>query len=102
MPASPNWLSGMVFGPGAIGSVTEKPSFTAPFATDASNVTLLPQHGTLLLVSHCEVAPEVTQTSFPRTGVLPPLGKSNGMGMSPAVPFGVAYSGALEVPVLAG
>src|SRR5438034_93531 len=69
----------------AIGSVTVV-LLTAPSANPAAlRFTRLPQPGTELAEKHWLFAPVVTHLRSPRTGVPPPLVKSNVISTSPAV-----------------
>src|SRR6266581_5428103 len=67
------------------GSVTASRLLTAPTELELFRFTWLPQQGRLLLAKHWLVEPLVTHLSSPRTGLPPPLLKSNVTSRSPAV-----------------
>src|SRR6266568_685398 len=86
MAVSPKVRAARLLGAfGAIGSVTASRLLTAPIESALFRFTWLPQQGRLLLEKHWLVEPVVTHLSSPRTGLPPPLLKSNVTSRSPAV-----------------
>src|SRR6266702_559986 len=85
--ASPKVSAARLLGAlGAIGSMTASRLLTAPIESVPFRVTLLPQHGRLLLEKQSLVEPVagVTHRSSPRVGLPPPLLKSKVTSRSPA------------------